>query len=206
MDVVKQMPGFEHLSPKLQRLSTCVTEKVIIAAERDPNDFNVIIHGDMWSNNTMFSHDSVTGSVTDAILVDFQIGYYGSPVLDIVYTLFTSSSDTLCANDWNEIVIHYHTELVRLLKLFGYSKPVPTLLELQADRLKRAHYSATLGMYTLAIRNLETVQNDESSKFFGESEEDHKYRVQAMLNPKIRKALEFLLQYCDDNGLLDAHF
>lgn len=203
VDAVKQIPKLAHLSPKLQRLSTCVIDKVNNAAERNPNDFNVIIHGDMWSNNIMFSHDSVTGSATDAILVDFQIGYYGSPVLDIVYTFFTSSSDTLGANDWDKLVIHYHTELVRLLRLLGYSKPVPTLLELQADRLKRSHYSATLGMYTLAIRNLDTVEDDESSKFFSQSEDDHKYRVQMMLNPNIRKSLKFLLQFCDDNGLLD---
>lgn len=202
VEVVKQIPGFQHLLPKLQRLSTCIIQKLTMAAQSDPNAFNVINHGDMWSNNAMFRYDSV--SLLDAILVDFQCGYFASPALDILNIIFTSSSKALRAHDWDEIVIHYHTELVSLLNKFAYSKPVPTLSEFQAERRNRIHYSAPMGIFALGIRNIENMQDTDVAKFFGQSEEDHNYRVQALLTPKYRKDLEFLLQFCDDNGLLDV--
>lgn len=202
VDVVKQLPGFVHLLPKLQRLSTCVIQKLTMAAKYDPSAFNVINHGDLWSNNVMFTHDPVTVSPLDAIIVDFQCGYFNSPVLDIMQVLFNSSSKTLRANDWDEIVIHYHSELVNLLRKLEYSKPVPTLSEIQAERRKRIHYSAPMGVFALSVRNV--TQDADISMFFGQSEEDHNYRVQALLTPKYRKNLEFLLQFCEDNGLLEV--
>jgi len=56
----------------------------------DASDFNVLNHGDFWSNNMMFSHDSF-GNIKDIYMVDFQIPKYGSVAQDLYYFLMTST-------------------------------------------------------------------------------------------------------------------
>lgn len=49
----------------------------------------VVLHGDCWMNNIMFKEDPVTKKVLDAKFIDLQIVRYGSPVLDLLYCLYT---------------------------------------------------------------------------------------------------------------------
>lgn len=202
-DAVLQIERFEHLSEKLKRLTGVVKEKISAAVATDPAMFNVLIHGDMWSNNIMFQHGD-NGKVLDAIFVDYQGCYVGSPVLDIVNTFYTSSADTLRADDWNELMALYWQILNETLKKFDYSaRPIPTLDELQADRKRRTHYSIYIGLFALAVRNLENVAEDEMAKLMDGADENHQSRVRMFLNPNIRKALEYLLEFFDSNRLFE---
>lgn len=206
-EVVEQLDGLQHLAPKLRTLAENIYERVLAATATDPNTFTVLTHGDMWSNNIMFRYGGGGGGddeIEDAILVDFQICYVGSPVLDLVYTMYSSSAFHLRAADWDELIRHYSDELSVTLKRLGYeARPIPTLADLQADRMKRSHHALMLGMYAMGVRNLDTVADDELSKMLGDSEESHRHRIAIMMNPKIRDALRHFLEFFDTNGFFD---
>lgn len=196
---VMQLAGFEHLSPKLSNLYGRIYDKVVASYVREEDEFNVLIHGDLWSNNVMFGY-AENGAVKDAIFVDFQIGYWGSAILDVVYTLFTSSAEAMRGHDWNECVLHYHAELVRLLKTLKYSKKIPSLDVIQEDRMKRGDHAAVMAIYGLVMRNIDDTEEDAIGMFMRRSEVDDRKRLEQMLKPKIRPNLEFLIQFLNENG------
>lgn len=196
---VMQLAGFEHLSLKISNLCGRIYDKTIASYVRDEDEFNVLIHGDMWSNNVMFGY-AENGTVKDAILVDFQLGYWGSAILDVVYTLFTSSAEAMRANDWNECVLHYHAELNRLLKALKYSKKIPSLEGMEEDRKKRGDYAAVMAIYGLVMRNMDDTVDDPLGMFMRRTEMDDRKRLEQMLKLKIRANLEFLIHFLNENG------
>lgn len=52
----------------------------------------VVLHGDCWMNNVMFKEDPVTKKIVDAKFIDLQIVRYGSPVLDVLYFLYSCTA------------------------------------------------------------------------------------------------------------------
>lgn len=200
--VAALLPRFKHLVPKLERLCDRYNDRVLAATATDLADFNVLTHGDMWSNNMMFRYEATADTIADIKFVDFQACYVGSPVLDIIYTLNGSSANHLRSNDWDALMQHYSEQLTETLRRLEFTaRPVPTLEQLQADRLRRTHHS--MGLYTLAVRNVEEVGDDEFAKMMGNSEECDQYRVQIMMNPKIRDAVEHFIEFFDKNGVFD---
>jgi len=53
----------------------------------------VVQHGDCWMNNIMFKQDPVSGKVLDAKFIDLQIVRFGSPVLDLLYFLYSCTGN-----------------------------------------------------------------------------------------------------------------
>lgn len=101
----------------------------------DPNGFNVLNHGDMWTNNIMFSHDA-NDEVKRSLFVDFQICKWGSPVQDLWYLFTTSVQVEIRAQEFDNIIATYHKRLVECLNVLNYSKQIPSLKELQIMMLK----------------------------------------------------------------------
>ncbi|XP_068157261.1 uncharacterized protein [Drosophila tropicalis] len=64
-------------------------------AGMDQKPYSVICHGDFWNNNILYKHEAKSGLPIDAILIDFQMSRYASPILDIVYYLFTCTDKPL---------------------------------------------------------------------------------------------------------------
>lgn len=201
-DAVQQLPGRQHLVEKLRRYSKLAYEKVILAGQREDAEFNVLCHGDLWSNNAMFRY-SEDGQITHTMLVDFQAGYWTSPLLDVVYALYTSSAAEVTEANWDELMAVYQAHLERVLILSNWPKAIPTLAEIQEDRRKRGGYAAGEGLMAMALRNTEIGEGEEFDWFGGE-EHNHQYRVRALLNPQIRDNLEFLLEFFDRYGYFDS--
>lgn len=198
-DAVLKLPGFEHLSDKLKNID--VYERILAATKTNFKDFNVLTHGDLWSNNFMFRHNGRL--VSDVIMVDFQTLYIGSPALDLVYALYSSSASTVRAKDWDELVEYYWHILKDTLKRLGKEDICPGLSQLQEDRKKRTHHSLSIGLFSLATRNMENITDEEVDKLFGDAEENHQQRIRILMEPKVRSSLEYLLQFYDENGFFD---
>lgn len=203
-DACKFLPEFQHLSGKISAGQSTVFERFCLSAARNPNSFNVLTHGDLWSNNIMFQHDKKTGNTTDAILVDFQLSSFQSPMLDIIYSFFSSSNEQITEVYWEELLQFYHHELTQCLRKLGFAGRQPRLLELHQELLTRGIFGAILGMFVLAVRNLKDAEGADMLRFLSDKPEDREYRKELMLKPECRKGLEFLLRYCDRKGILDV--
>lgn len=200
--VVKNI-GRSTLSESILKFSSIATCKAIASAERIQSGLNVINHGDLWSNNIMYRHN-IAGDATDVRLVDFQCCYWGSPLLDVINVLVTSSHKTLHMDDWNKLIEYYHGELAWVLTRLNYhcSRPLPTLDDLQIERRRCGYYSLPMSFMSLALRNMDECDDDGNSfgKFLVDSDEARIFREKIIGNPLIRDNLEFLLDYYEQGG------
>lgn len=67
----KKWNGFEHIAEKLINIPAHAYDNAYKEYLPTENGFNVLLHGDMWSNNIMFHYDQ-HGKPTDIRLVIFQ--------------------------------------------------------------------------------------------------------------------------------------
>lgn len=80
--------------------------------------YAVICHGDCWNNNVMFKHDEHDTPV-DIRLLDWQICRYASPVLDLMYFLFTASTKAFRDAHYEDLLQLYHDTLSTFLRRLG---------------------------------------------------------------------------------------
>lgn len=110
-------PEFKNISSKIEKLSTTVSLRVRKSLKRCSTEFNCLNHNDLWTNNIMF-HELTN----DALLIDFQLAYFGSPAIEVCKSLFHSSHNDIRSKEFDELLIHYHNELnSTLMKLQCHS-------------------------------------------------------------------------------------
>ena len=83
------------------------------------DDFNILTHGDCWSNNFLFKK-SKEGKPTEVALVDFQLMRYGPPSVDLWYCLASSTSLRWRRDNLDTILTCYHQRLSKNLTTYGY--------------------------------------------------------------------------------------
>lgn len=196
-----KQPGLEKLAVKFNKISDTFYDRVCESCARNENDFNVILHGDAWSNNIMFKYDD-NGEVVDAVLVDFQICSYGPPALDVTYCLYTSSHNEVNELDWDMLVQCYYDELVLTLQKLNYRKKVPSLMEFNAQIIMRGMYAAFHGVVSEGAKMLENVEGDGLSNYI--TDDAAEFRLNMLMNPKVVPKIIRLLKYFDRRGYYDS--
>lgn len=197
----KTQAGLEKLVGKLTKIEDTFYDRICSTCVRDDNDFNVILHGDLWSNNIMFKYND-NGEIEDTVLVDFQICYFGPPALDVTYCLYTSSNNEISELDWDMLVQYYYDELRTTLKKLNYSKKVPSLMEFNAQIIMRGMFAASVGIICEAGRILENVGDDGAAKFV--TDEAAEYRLNMLMNPKVVPKIVKYLKYFDRRGYYES--
>ncbi|XP_062141803.1 uncharacterized protein LOC133849726 [Drosophila sulfurigaster albostrigata] len=115
----KYYDKFEHLFSKM-------SQKFLKLSTYDPNEFNVINHGDCWINNLLFKFGP-NKELVDVIFVDFQLPKYGHPSTDLLNFIMTSVHIDLKLKEFDFFIKYYHDHLIEHLLLLGYSERMPTL-------------------------------------------------------------------------------
>ncbi|XP_063236672.1 uncharacterized protein LOC134538965 [Bacillus rossius redtenbacheri] len=107
--------------------------------------FATVVHNDFWTNNVMFSYgEGDEGKISSLKLLDFQMTNYGSPVTDLIFFLYSSTSLDVTREDRDRLIKLYHQEFTGWLELFGcdtkpfgyetFMKEVEAVAPFQFDR------------------------------------------------------------------------
>lgn len=138
---VRKWPQYEErFSEKLMNLADNAYTRYVGSLKRDEEEFNVLCHGDLWLNNMMFRYSKETGEVTDIRFVDYQLGYWTSPAIDLQYFFHSSLSPDLL-DKLHILVEEYYKSLTETLSALGYRGLQPTLEQLQTQLQRRGLYT-----------------------------------------------------------------
>lgn len=131
------------------------------------------------------------------------MGYWGSPVLDLTYLLFTSSHAKVNDHEWEQLYRIYYEELKATLIRLKYGHSMLTFDELYQQIVEKGVYSAMFAIFSVTMRLFDEVKdNDDVLKFF--IREEQPFRVYLMQRPHTRTLLTNLLMYFDKMGYLDV--
>lgn len=205
-DAAQLMPSVvcQRIGAKIEALLPTIGERMWQAMRRHSDGFNVITHGDLWSNNVMYQHTE-DSTPTDALLVDFQMGVHCSPMVDLMYALFTSSHRTLTKVDWDALIEHYHRQLVDTLTKLSYpAADIPTLAALLQDWRRIGAGAALQYPFVAAVRMCTYESGASLAHLSGRTQEDREYRRDVLLKGVAHpESVVFLLGYADECGFYD---
>lgn len=128
IEIVSEWSGFERYTQKLKRFRENLMEKHRQAFKVNPNDFNTLVHGDMWINNFAVKPKSDdSDEIENLIFIDFRYLCWTSSTIDLQHFFNTSLSEEVRIYHSNDLINYYHEKLTDALKKLNYSKFIPTL-------------------------------------------------------------------------------
>ncbi|XP_046684248.1 uncharacterized protein LOC124370012 isoform X2 [Homalodisca vitripennis] len=113
-EYIEAVDKFKKYSNIIKDSSGSLYDTVAEVVKPREEDFNTMIHGDSWTNNMLFRYGN-NGSVEEIKLLDFQLVRYASPLVDIVYFIWTSANDDVRTNKLDELYKIYTDELNKSL-------------------------------------------------------------------------------------------
>lgn len=223
--VASQWQGFETISTRLLKIKERLFEKVCDDFICREEEFNVITHGDIWSNNIMYRYDE-NGLPVDALMVqklvfylvwnfplihliiylqvDYTVGCLTSPGKDLTYLLFTSSSSSVRESEWDLLIQYYHEKLSLMLNKLDYPRRIPTLNDIQVSFIQRGTLSALYGFFITGLRFGNETKSDGLLPFVSiNNRSDEEFRFRMYSNPDCEQTIKFLLDYLSRKGFFD---
>ncbi|XP_016952771.1 uncharacterized protein LOC108026365 [Drosophila biarmipes] len=194
--------GYEVFIDKVKALQPVFIDKIFEFAKVDPTEFNVLNHGDSWSNNIMFQYDAF-GKIKEVYLVDYQIPKYGTVAQDLLYFLLSSTKleDKLTKFDYYIKV--YHDYLVEHLKILKYSKPIPSLRDIHLALFKYGFFGYSVATSVMAAVLLDPTDSASFENFMGETEAGVDFQMQLYNSPRYRKHMQAIMPWLLNRGALD---
>jgi len=116
--ITSLLPEEATLKSKLEAFRDDMAEEIMKLIDPEVAEpYSVLNHGDCWFNNFLFHR---VGNVpTNIKFIDYQISRYVSPVIDLVYFIFSSTDKIFRDQHYDELIKIYHNALCKLLKRFG---------------------------------------------------------------------------------------
>ncbi|XP_065354515.1 uncharacterized protein LOC135948986 [Calliphora vicina] len=190
----KNYEGHELYYERLCQHKDVILDEMFEANKQDENEFNVLNHGDCWSNNVMFKHDEL-GNIVGTFLVDYQIPHIGPPAQDLYYLLLSSTRYELKIEKFDYFIKYYHDRLIENLILLKYPKKLPTLKELHImlHKYNAWAYNASTGIMAAVL--LDPSDNAKLDNYFSYSDEAAQFKMQLYSNPRYRKHMEMVLPW-----------
>ncbi|XP_039494189.1 uncharacterized protein LOC120453510 [Drosophila santomea] len=194
--------GHELYLDKIKALQPVAVDKIFELAKVDPTEFNVLNHGDFWSNNVMFQYDAF-GKIKEVYLVDYQLPKYGTVAQDLLYFLLSSTKleDKLAKFDY--YIKFYHDNLVEHLKILKYSKPIPSLRDIHLALFKFGHFGYTVATGVMSAVLLDPTDTASFENFLGDNKAGVDFQMQLYNSPRYRKHIQVVLPWLLNRGALE---
>lgn len=202
IDSIKTWKGCEQYEEKIKNILRRKMELLIKSEEAFVNEFNVLNHGDLWCNNIMFQYDDA-GGIKEVYFVDYQICRWGSPALDLQYFIFSSCNLEIKVKEFDFMIKYYHGQLVKYLKLLHYPGELPTLVDLHIQLLKRGSIGINTSLGIMSVILADPSEDASIESAMQDTDAAMAFKKGLYSNPRFVKAIQTLLPYLDNRGLLD---
>lgn len=134
---------------KIRNLEDKIMKKTFDTYRRDDNKFNVLLHGDTWTNNFMFRYEE--GAVENLKFVDFQLSSFNSPVFDLLYFVFTSPKEELKLKSLDFFLETYHKKLSEVCQSLNVSNFNFSLKDLKTEFHERLFFGLVVSICIFPI-------------------------------------------------------
>ncbi|XP_075145783.1 uncharacterized protein LOC142220491 [Haematobia irritans] len=202
LNTSKKLKNCQDIYPELKKLSENFVKVIFAEIKINEKDFNVLNHGDCWSNNIMFQYDK-DGKVLETYFIDFQMPSYGSPAQDLLYFLLSSSQLDLKVKRFDEMIRYYHENLIHHLKILGYLKPMPSLKDLHQMIIRGGIWGIVTVIITMAAVLCDGTNEASIDNFVSESEASQKFKELLYSNDRFIQHLEVVLPWLCYRGAFE---
>lgn len=189
-ETIKQTAELQQFCPVLESFDIIQEEKDVYSRVTSDR-FRVLNHGDLWINNIFFKYNE-DNSPSDALLVDYQESFYGSPGIDFNHFLFTSCDFDVHANHFDDLARFYYDRLVDALKQLNYSK-IPSLEDIKYEISNKAKQGLIALLSVVPVQMIEKPEHANPEYFLADTEEAAVIRREVYGNEKYVKILKVLL-------------
>ncbi|XP_017052354.1 uncharacterized protein LOC108095695 [Drosophila ficusphila] len=170
----------------------------------DPQDFNVLTHGDFSACNILFKY-AENGSLSEALLLDFQLCKWGSPAQDLLMIITISVAKDLRLREFDNFVRIYWTYLIECLRVLKYEKPLPQLRQLQSAIFKKNNtlYAFFAAFNHLPVHLLPICKESNLHTMNSQDEIGRRFRMRAYTYPVFVEIIRELYPFFCNRGLFN---
>ncbi|KAE8573450.1 uncharacterized protein [Halyomorpha halys] len=159
-------PAWQRVAEKLIMPLEVLENKMIEIGKLEESRFNVVNHGDCWSNNMLFKYDWSHRPIAVRFL-DFQISHYNSPSWDLTYFMFNSIEPKLRREHYESLLKTYSNSLLSTLQKYRYSGRLPTHEEIAAEMERIAFFRLIVVGVSHPIMTAEGTNALDMDELFG---------------------------------------
>ncbi|KAF4526735.1 hypothetical protein B566_EDAN015305 [Ephemera danica] len=204
---------YHSLTPTMELVSTKGFQMMLEMLQVGDDELNdrilVLSHGDFWSNNMLFQYDSPESKIPkNCCTLDFQLGRCGSPITDLIYFLFSSTTKLTRMQHIDYLLKLYFDQVYVKLEHLNIHKPLPknmfytSMKELKEDFKKYILYGLFISIFIMPVvvadaedaPDMENINEDDLSA----SVEQFNCLYQT---PRFINRFKGVLDDCDDLGL-----
>lgn len=133
------------------------------------------------------------------------MSYYGSPILDVSYFLFTSSNEHIRTHAFDQLFDYYCDQLIDIMRKLNLSlDKIPSKRQLHTEFQMRGCYGGFFALFSVPLRVCNTsIDKTAIQKFLSRTEDGRTFRRQLYSNECAKKILTILLKYFDEKSLLN---
>lgn len=201
-ECVRTYKGHEEYIESMERSQDKRFDNFRSMLHIDPNEFNVLNHGDFWANNIMFQYDAF-GKIRETCFVDFQLCRYGPPVHDLYNVLLSSTQYEIKLKYFEYFIMYYHNHLIENLKLLKYPKKLPALKDLHIALYKYDFWGPAVVSGHMGIVLLDPTDVANADNLFGNTPGGMELKKLMYTNDRYRKHAEAVLPWLHNRGAFE---
>ncbi|KAH8260890.1 hypothetical protein KR044_000018, partial [Drosophila immigrans] len=199
-EVVNTFPGMSSIADKMKaQLPHEYSRRMKAVVDPKNSDIKVIAHGDIWLNNLMMNQ-----ATKNAVIVDFQNSFVGSPAVDLQFFFYTSLQLDVLLQERQSLLQYYFECLCETLTACNFES-LPTFAQLEAEMQRCFFYGYYAVVCELPICCVSKEAADGfNAQILGSTEAMQAKRIELFASERVRQTLKQTLGYFEEQGILET--